>query len=610
MSLYNEVRPRTLSEVQGQDNIKNQISGIFASGRIPNAMLFTGPRGTGKTTIARIVAKMLNCESGGAEPCNQCQSCRDIMSGNSIDVIEMDAASNNKVEDVRQIIEKSQYRPLGKYKVFILDEVHMFSTGAWNALLKTIEEPPKNCIFILCTTEEHKVPATIISRCMKFYFEKLELGLVADYLGRICDERGKAYEDDALKLIAQASEGCMRDALSIMESFFETDSLTTESVASTLGMSQENAIFDILMAISKGDAASAISAVKEVSKQGRNLQLLMKGLVCAVSDTLFVLNGTPVDAIVNTAAYKERLCQYKDMIDTARALEMAKQFSSVYGALMKTPDAEFLILTAVLGAIECEAEIDRCYRVVSECKAMMSGAMPSGMTHPVEQAITPSDDIVAFPMADPERLLPKEDVYKTAMEDAFMQPPAIPDEADVMNGDIPSDDVQYSDGFEDYDPFEGVPFPTDVPPQFLEEDEPPAEDNAGGPDAVTPSVEIATASKGPELPFEEEPFIIPGTAPTPTPTPQAAPLPVQKNVSDVAVPANAPSNLLAFLPKGTRATGIDNVPTAKAPAVVNNDVEAPAPQTFAGEQKPKAQADTMVIPGMSAIGFNGFSGWL
>ncbi len=392
MSLYNEVRPQTLSEVRGQANIKNQLEGLFLSERIPNAMLFTGPRGTGKTTIARIVAKTLNCGNlHNGEPCNTCQSCKDIMSGNSMDVIELDAASNNKVEDVRGIIEKAQYKPLGKYKVFILDEVQMFSTGAWNALLKTIEEPPKNCIFIMCTTEEHKVPATIISRSMKFYFQKIELGVVAEYLAQICDERGKAYDDDALKLIAQASEGCMRDALSIMESFFETDSLFTEAVAKTLGMSQENAIFDILVAINDGDSAKAISTVRDVAKMGRNLQLLVKGIVNALSDAIFVMNGADIDeTIVNTNAYKQRLSEYVSQNGRAfspeRAVELCKQFSSVYGALTKTPDAEFLVETAIIGAIECESEIGRVYRMVEELKAqILNGTFDSPVVEKTEE---------------------------------------------------------------------------------------------------------------------------------------------------------------------------------------------------------------------------------
>lgn len=582
MSLYNEVRPKTLTEVQGQDNIKNQIMGLFASGRIPNAMLFTGPRGTGKTTIARIVAKMLNCENGGSEPCNQCRSCKDIANGTSMDVIEMDAASNNKVEDVRQIIEKAQYKPLGKYKVFILDEVHMFSTGAWNALLKTIEEPPKNCVFILCTTEEHKVPATIISRCMKFYFEKLELGLIADYLSQICDERGKAYDSDALKLIAQASEGCMRDALSIMESFFETDSLATECVAKTLGMSQENAVFDILTAISKGDSAAAINAVKEVSRHGRNLQLLVKSLVNAVSDTLFVLNGASIDTVVNTQAYRDRLIQYKDNIDVTRCLELAKQFSSVYASIQKTPDAEFLIQAAIFGAIECESSVDRCYRQLDEIYNLI------GSGEPVQRVVVKEEipfDTAAETIALGECMPAVEPAFDDDYEEKEHEAPFV----DGNGPYVPAMD----DGFEDVDTFEGIPFPTDIP-SYIEDEEDVSPVCEIPSDVVTPpeapSVQVIEQSNvKSDLPFEEDAFQIP--------TQQPKPVTENKTAPD-------PSNLLAFMPKGTKVSGIENMPTG----AVNNDIVAEETQHVAGEQKPTTQPKE--IKGMTPIGFDGFSGWL
>ena len=162
MSLYNEERPKTLSEVRGQEMVKQQLQGMFLTGNIPNAMLLVGPRGTGKTTIARIIARRINCRKKTGNADCTCPSCMDAFSGMCADIVEMDAASNNKVEDVAKIVEQVQYAPSGLYQVYILDEVHMFSTGAWNALLKTIEEPPAHVLFILCTTEEQKVPATII----------------------------------------------------------------------------------------------------------------------------------------------------------------------------------------------------------------------------------------------------------------------------------------------------------------------------------------------------------------------------------------------------------------------------------------------------------------
>ena len=198
MAIYNEYRPLTLEEVRGQEPIKNQLKAMFESGSVPNALLFVGPRGTGKTTIARIVARFVNCSDPHGDPCNECESCKSILAGASPDVLELDAASNNKVDDVRAIIENAQYSPVGNMKVYILDEVHMFSQGAWNALLKILEEPPKNVLFILCTTEEQKIPATIVSRCRKMYFERVELSEIVDFMEDICEEKMKAYDKDAL----------------------------------------------------------------------------------------------------------------------------------------------------------------------------------------------------------------------------------------------------------------------------------------------------------------------------------------------------------------------------------------------------------------------------
>ena len=350
MSLYNDIRPTTLDQVVGQEKTKSQLKGVIESGNIPNAFLLTGPRGTGKTTIARIIARTLNCESGSGEPCGKCKSCKDIANGTSYDVIELDAASNNKVEDVRGIIEKAQYAPMAKYKVFILDEVHMFSSGAWNALLKLIEEPPVGVVFILCTTEQHKVPATIISRC-----RKIDLVEITDYLKIVCENYGKAYDEDALKLIAQASEGCMRDALSIMESFFDTDTLITDVVADTLGISDEDAVFGVLNAISNADAPTAINVVREQLKRGKSAQLLVKAIISAITDTMFVLNGTDATSVVNTAKYKQLLGEYASKTDVARCLELSKALGEVYGTLTKVPDAAFLIESSLIRVIKVES---------------------------------------------------------------------------------------------------------------------------------------------------------------------------------------------------------------------------------------------------------------
>ena len=420
MSLYNEIRPRKLSEVRGQDVTKRQIAGMLSSGHIPNAMLLVGPRGTGKTTVARIIARTLCCEKGGDTPCGECESCRTILAGTSTDVVELDAASNNKVEDVHRIVEASGFAPVGKKKVFILDEVHMFSAGAWNALLKTIEEPPKDVVFMLCTTEEGKVPATIISRCRKITFEKIDLPVVYEALKDACDRYGKAYEDDALKLIAKASEGCMRDALSILETFFDADGLTAANVSDALGLSREEVLFGILDGISRADSAKAIQALREATDKGVSLSAIAKGLCTAIADTLFLQGGAAAGSVINTESYREALQRFAETANTDRCLELSRRLSEAYLAFSKSVDAEFLLESAILGAIMEETAISTLTKRVDELEKQLAegitvtspveaevpshveGPVPAAQStiQPVNQAATQTAEPVAAPRED------------------------------------------------------------------------------------------------------------------------------------------------------------------------------------------------------------------
>src|SRR3954451_25452924 len=262
--LARKYRSQTFDEVVGQDHVAKTLKRAIESGRIAHAFLFCGTRGTGKTSTARILAKALNCEASDkptTEPCGKCESCKAIARGDDIDVIEIDAASNTGVDNIRELIENSQYRPArSRFKVYIIDEVHMLSKSAFNALLKTLEEPPSHVKFILATTEPEKVLATILSRCQRYDFRNISSREIADHLKAICKQEKIKADDDALLLVAKAGAGSMRDALSLLDRLLSVGekSLNIEMIEQMLGMPQTQVIFDLAESIGEGDVAQTL----------------------------------------------------------------------------------------------------------------------------------------------------------------------------------------------------------------------------------------------------------------------------------------------------------------------------------------------------------------
>ena len=230
-ALYRKFRPDTFKDVKGQEAIVKTLSNQVKYDRVGHAYLFCGTRGTGKTSVAKILARAVNCENPqDGNPCNECRVCRGIIDGSSMNVVEIDAASNNSVDNVRQIVDEVKYSPTeGRYRVYIIDEVHMLTPGAFNALLKTLEEPPSYVLFILATTEAHKIPITIMSRCQRYDFKRISIDTISDRLSELCGREGIDAEDAALKYIARLGDGSMRDALSLLErcrSFFFEEKTT------------------------------------------------------------------------------------------------------------------------------------------------------------------------------------------------------------------------------------------------------------------------------------------------------------------------------------------------------------------------------------------------
>ena len=295
-ALYRKYRSQTFGQLVGQEVIATTLRQAVEQGKISHAYLFSGPRGTGKTSVAKIFAKAMNCPNQkGGEPCNECYICEAITNGSLEDVIEIDAASNNGVDEIRDIRDKSTYAPsLAAHKVYIIDEVHMLSTGAFNALLKTLEEPTENVVFILATTELHKIPATILSRVQRFEFKSIKTPAIQDHLKAVLDKEGIDYEEEAVAIIARRAEGGMRDALSILDqalSLTAGTQLTTATAEEITGSISQEALDLYVAALSAQDATAALDQLNLIFDNGKNMARFVTDLLQYLRDLLIVQTG-------------------------------------------------------------------------------------------------------------------------------------------------------------------------------------------------------------------------------------------------------------------------------------------------------------------------------
>lgn len=355
-SLYRKWRSQTFGELVGQEHVVQTLRNAIIEGRVAHAYLFTGPRGVGKTSVARLLAKAVNClaDDRTLRPCGRCAMCQEIAEGACDDVLEIDAASNTSVEDARAIISGVMTRPShGRFRVYIVDEVHMLSTAAFNALLKTLEEPPAHVIFVLATTEVHKVPATILSRCQRFTFTRHRVASTAAHLRRIAEAEGLALDEGVPEAIARAATGSMRDALGVLEQLasFASGSINLQQVHSLLGMTSAAEVNALIEALFAGDPAAALRAVNGVVEQGADLRQFTRDLVERLRAVLLLLAAGD-SALADSGEDERQLLEgWAHRADAARLLHWVKLFSGLDHQLRTTPYGHLPLELAVVEAL-------------------------------------------------------------------------------------------------------------------------------------------------------------------------------------------------------------------------------------------------------------------
>lgn len=359
LALYRKYRPSGFDDVVGQEHITQALKNQIISGNVGHAYLFTGSRGVGKTSIARIFARAVNCiDSKDGSPCGGCESCKNLEKQNSLNIIEIDAASNNRVDDVRELREKVKFLPVdAKYKVYIIDEVHMLTDSAFNALLKTLEEPPKHVIFILATTEAHKLPATILSRCIRFDFHLVGLDDLTKHLSNVLQSEGIEADDEAVRLMAMAGEGSVRDTLSIADCIvaYSTGKITKESVLKVLGTTDEGLLIEYFDFLKDKNIGGILEFINNIDAKGKNLSVFVKDIAKHSRNLLVCKTCKQPNNILNLASDTfERMQSQANAFDEKTLINLMQSFAGAENELRYTLSPRLLLETLSLGVITGE----------------------------------------------------------------------------------------------------------------------------------------------------------------------------------------------------------------------------------------------------------------
>lgn len=357
IALYREYRPKTFDEVIGQEHIVKTLKNQIKTDNLSHAYLFCGTRGTGKTSTAKIFAKAINCQNNNdGSPCFECEVCKALLNNSNLDVLEIDAASNNRVDEIRELRDKIKYPPVnGKYKVYIIDEVHMLTDSAYNALLKTLEEPPKHAIFILCTTEVHKLPQTILSRCMRIDFRLVSVDDLTKLLVKIFNEKNIKYEEEALHLIATRGEGSVRDTLSIADlcASFSNYNITYQSCLEALGSSSSDVLLNLADSLAENDGEKLLIEINEIANSGKNFSILAKEFVNFLKNLLTiktVSNSQKFLMLPNDIFEKYKL--QADKFSKEELLNAMTKLSNIETALKYSINPKTLVEITLLGLLD------------------------------------------------------------------------------------------------------------------------------------------------------------------------------------------------------------------------------------------------------------------
>ena len=402
MALYRKFRPTRFSEVKGQDHIVKTLENQMRTGRIGHAYLFCGTRGTGKTTVAKILAKAVNCEHPvDGEPCGECEVCKAIAEGSSMNVIEIDAASNNGVDNIREIKEQVQYSPAtGKYKVYIIDEVHMLSIGAFNALLKTLEEPPEYVIFILATTEVHKIPITILSRCQRYDFHRITAATIKKQLSDLMEQEHVDTEDKALEYVARMADGSMRDALSLLDqciAFYLGEKLTYDNVLEVLGTVDIQVYSDLLDMILSQDINGVMDLLEDVARQGREWSQFITDFLWYLRNLLLVGQGNAAEEALEVSTDQLKLLQEKaQQVEENTLIRYIRILSELLERIRYATSKRVLVEVEMMKMCrpQMEADTNSLADRVRQLEQQLEQLLQSGI--PVQQAAQAGQNQIAL----------------------------------------------------------------------------------------------------------------------------------------------------------------------------------------------------------------------